>query len=72
MKNIIYTTLGIIGFVILMGTIGAADLERISLSQLAFGTFFSLILIAISSFGLNLEDKRKMNRRYNNGARKKF
>lgn len=70
MKNIIYIILGVIGFILAIGTIGAADLEKISFNQLVIRSFIAAILVAISFFGLNLEEKREANRRCKRGTRK--
>ena len=70
MKNIIYIILGVVGFILAIGTIGAADLEKISFNQLVIRSFIAAILVAISFFGLNLEEKREANRRCKHGTRK--
>lgn len=70
MKNIIYIILGVIGFILAIGTIGAADLEKISFNQLIVRSLIATILVAISFFGLNLEEKREANRRCKRGTRK--
>ena len=70
MKNIIYIVLGMIGFILVVGTIGATDLEKITFSQLLIRSLIAIILIGISFFGLNLEEKREANRRHKYGTRK--
>lgn len=72
MKNIIYIVLGMIGFILAIGTIGATDLEKITFNQLVIRSLIAIILIGISFFGLNLEEKREANRRHKHGTRKNF
>lgn len=63
MKNLIYITLGLAGFILAIGSIGAADLNNISFTQLLVRSLISVVLVGIAFFGLNLEEKREANRR---------
>lgn len=63
MKNLIYIILGLAGFILAIGTVGAADLDKISYTQLLVRSLVAVVLVGISFFGINLEDKREANRR---------
>lgn len=63
MKNLIYIILGLAGFILAIGSIGAADLDNISFTQLLVRSLISVVLVGIAFFGLNLEEKREANRR---------
>lgn len=63
MKNLIYIMLGLAGFILAIGSIGAADLNNISFTQLLVRSLISVVLVGIAFFGLNLEEKREANRR---------
>jgi uncharacterized membrane protein YciS (DUF1049 family) len=72
MKNLIYIMLGLVGFILAIGTVGAADQDVISFKRLVIQALIAGFLVGISFFGLNLEDKREMNRRRKRGSRKKL
>lgn len=72
MKNFIYIMLGLVGFILAIGTVGAADQDVISFKRLVIQALIAGVLVGISFFGLNLEDKREMNRRRKRGSRKKL
>lgn len=72
MKNLIYIMLGIVGFILAVGTVGAADQDVISFKRLVIQALIAGALVGIAFFGLNLEDKREMNRRRKRGSRKKL
>lgn len=72
MKKFVYIILGLIGFILAIGTIGAADLDNISFIQLLVRSIISVILVGVAFFGINLEEKREANRRYKRGSRKNF
>lgn len=72
MKNLIYIILGLAGFILAIGSIGAADLDNISFTQLLVRSLISVVLVGIAFFGLNLEEKREANRRRKRGTRKKL
>lgn len=55
--------LGLAGFILAIGSIGAADLNNISFTQLLVRSLISVVLVGIAFFGLNLEEKREANRR---------
>ena len=63
MKNLIYTIMGLAGFILAIGTVGAADHDVISFNRLVVQALISMVLVGISFFGLNLEEKREANRR---------
>lgn len=63
MKSLIYTIMGLAGFILAIGSIGAADLNNISFTQLLVRSLISVVLVGIAFFGLNLEEKREANRR---------
>lgn len=62
MKNLIYIMMGLVGFILAAGTIGAADLEKISFNRLVIQSLIAGALVGIAFFGLNLEEKREANR----------
>lgn len=72
MKNLIYIMLGLVGFILAIGTVGAADQEIISYTRLVVQALIAGVLVGIAFFGLNLEEKREANRRRNRGRRKKI
>lgn len=73
MKNLIYIMLGLVGFILALGTVGAADMEAISFNRLVVQSLIAGALVGIAFFGLNLEEKREENRRrYRRGRRKKL
>lgn len=73
MKNLIYIMLAVVGFIIAVGTVGAADQEVISFNRLVVQSLIAGALMGIAFFGLNLEEKREANsRRRKRGARKKL
>lgn len=72
MKNLIYILMGLAGFILAIGSIGAADLNNISFTQLLVRSLISVVLVGIAFFGLNLEEKREANRRRKRGTRKKL
>ena len=51
-----------IGFVLAIGTIGAADMEIISFSQILLQSLIASVCVGVACFGLNLEEKREANR----------
>lgn len=63
MKSLIYILMGLAGFILAIGTVGAADLDKISFTQLLIRSLIGVVLVGISFFGLNLEEKREANRR---------
>lgn len=73
MKNLIYIMLAVVGFIVAVGTVGAADQEVISFNRLVVQSLIAGALMGIAFFGLNLEEKREENRRrYRRGTRKKL
>ena len=70
MKSLIYIMIGLVGFLLAAGTVGAADLERISFNRLVVQSLIAGALVGIAFFGLNLEEKREANRRHKYGTRK--
>ena len=72
MKNLIYIMLGLVGFILAVGTVGASDLQTISFNRLVIQSLVAGALGGIACFGLNLEEKRDANRRRNRGKRKKL
>lgn len=73
MKNLIYIMLGLVGFILAIGTVGAADQDVISFKRLVVQALIAGALVGIAFFGLNLEEKREANnRRRKRGCRKKF
>lgn len=62
MKRIIYMIIAIIGFILAIGTIGAADMEIISFSQILLQSLIASVCVGVACFGLNLEEKREANR----------
>jgi len=64
MKNLIYIMLGIVGFILAVGTVGAADQDVISFKRLVIQALIAGALVGIAFFGLNLEEKREANRRH--------
>lgn len=72
MKKFVYIILGLIGFILAIGTVGAADQEAISFNRLVIQCLISSALVGISFFGISLEEKREANRRYKRGSRKNF
>ena len=73
MKQLIYIMLGLVGFILAAGTVGAADQEIISGTRLVVQSLIAGGLVGIACFGLNLEEKREENRRrYRRGRRKKL
>lgn len=73
MKNLIYIILGLVGFILVVGTVGASDLQTISFNRLVIQSLVAGALVGIACFGLNLEEKRDANRRHKkNGKRKDF
>lgn len=72
MKRFIYFILGLIGFISALGTVGAGDAEIIGLNQLVIQSLISAVLLLISIFGLNLEEKRDKHRRKKDGSGKDF
>ena len=64
MKNLIYIMLGIVGFILAVGTVGAADHDVISFKRMVVQALIAGALVGISFFGLNLEEKREANRRH--------
>lgn len=65
MKNLIYIMLAVVGFILAVGTVGAADMEVISFNRLVVQSLIAGALMGISFFGLNLEEKREANRKAN-------
>lgn len=63
MKSLIYILMGVAGFVLAIGSIGAADQETISFTQLLIQSLIAVVLVGIAFFGVNLEEKREANRR---------
>lgn len=63
MKILIYILMGLAGFILAIGSIGAADLNNISFTQLLVRSLISVVLVGIAFFGVNLEEKREANRR---------
>lgn len=63
MKSLIYILMGLAGFILAIGTIGAADLNNISFIQLLVRSLIAVVLVGVAFFGLNLEEKREANRR---------
>ena len=63
MKSLIYILMGLAGFILAIGSIGAADLNNISFTQLLVRSLISVVLVGIAFFGVNLEEKREANRR---------
>lgn len=55
--------MGLAGFILAIGSIGAADLNNISFTQLLVRSLISVVLVGIAFFGVNLEEKREANRR---------
>ena len=72
MKKLIYIMIGLVGFILAIGTIGATDQEVISFNRLVIQSLIAGALVGIAFFGFNLEEKREENRRYKNGPRKKI
>lgn len=72
MKKLIYIMMGLVGFILAIGTVGAADQDVISFKRLVIQALIAGVLVGISFFGLNLEDKREMNRRRKRGRRRKL
>jgi uncharacterized membrane protein YciS (DUF1049 family) len=73
MKNLIYIMLAVVGFIVAVGTVGAADQEVISFNRLVVQSLIAGALMGIAFFGLNLEEKREANsRRRKRGTRKKL
>lgn len=62
MKNLIYIMLGLVGFILAIGTVGAADQDVISFKRLVVQALIAGALVGIAFFGLNLEEKREANR----------
>lgn len=56
--------LGIVGFILAVGTVGAADQDVISFKRLVIQALIAGALVGIAFFGLNLEEKREANRRH--------
>ena len=63
MKSLIYILMGLAGFILAIGTIGAADLNNISFTQLLVRSLIAVVLVGVAFFGVNLEEKREANRR---------
>lgn len=63
MKRIIYTVLFVIGIIAAIGTVGAADMERVTFTHLLVMSCISSLMIFIGGFGLNLEEERDEHRR---------
>lgn len=55
--------MGLAGFILAIGTIGAADLNNISFTQLLVRSLIAVVLVGVAFFGVNLEEKREANRR---------
>lgn len=72
MKKLIYIMLGLVGFILAIGTVGAADQEIISFNRLVIQSLIAGVFVGIAFFGINLEEKREENRRRKNGSRKNF
>ena len=72
MKRLIYFVMAFIGFVLAVGTAGAADTDGIGLVELLILSLLSGVLMLIACLGLNLEEKRDEHRRGGNGKRKEF
>ena len=64
--------IGLVGFILAAGTVGASDLQTISFTRLVVQSLIAGALVGIACFGLNLEEKREENRRRNRGTRKKL
>ena len=71
MKSLIYMIMGLAGFILAIGSIGAADLDRISFTQLLVRSLIAVVLVGIAFFGVNLEEKREANRRRSKYGRRK-
>lgn len=71
MKILIYILIGLAGFILAIGSIGAADLNNISFTQLLVRSLISVVLVGIAFFGVNLEEKREANRRRRMRRRRK-
>lgn len=67
LKSLIYIMLGLVGFILAAGTVGASDLQTISFTRLVVQSLIAGALVGIACFGLNLEEKRDANRRRNRG-----
>lgn len=52
----------IIGFILAIGTVGAADMEIISFGQILLQSLIASVCVGVACFGLNLEEKREANR----------
>ena len=72
LKSLIYIMIGLVGFILAAGTVGASDLQTISFTRLVVQSLIAGALVGIACFGLNLEEKREENRRRNRGTRKKL
>lgn len=59
MKKCVYIFLIIVGFIYLVGTVGAADQELISITRLVIQSLVSIVCIAIGGFGIYLEEQRE-------------
>ena len=55
--------MGLTGFILTIGTVGAADLDKISFTQLLVRSLIAVVLVGVAFFGVNLEEKREANRR---------
>lgn len=64
MKRLIYIMLGLVGFILAIGTIGAADQENITFMRVAIQSLIGGALVGIACFGLNLEEERDKRRRH--------
>lgn len=63
MKYKIYCVIFFLGIILLIGTAGANDYLNLSFIQIIWQMIVSLLMIVIGIFGMNLEYKRKLNRR---------
>ena len=72
MKKLIYIMLGLVGFILAIGTVGAADQEIITGNRLVIQALIAGVLVGIAFLGLNLEEERDKHRRYRRGSRKKL
>lgn len=59
MKRYIYIFLIIVGFIYLVGTVGAADQELISITRLVIQSLVSIVCMSIGGFGIYLEEQRE-------------
>lgn len=72
MKSLTYIMLGLVGFIVALGTVGAADQEAISFKRMTVQALIAGALVGIALMGLNVEEKREEHRRRKSGRRKKL